>query len=192
MFQTLTNQIVEAYQALERENATLKSQMEIMQRENAQLTKQLDAYELSKMPREPREVVQVLFDGFTKEFDKATAEKEKLTQLYAAAEENRKREARKLPPHYNPEKVKPFEDEMKEYAKQLEEVTERLKMLKTKRTAAKTKLTKWSNYEAAKRPRTDVMEKCISCNVSNAKYYMPVLVCSEKCAKEHTRKSLLQ
>lgn len=37
MFQQLTNQIVEAYQALELENATLKRQLEIMQRENARI-----------------------------------------------------------------------------------------------------------------------------------------------------------
>lgn len=143
------------------------------------------------MPKEPKEVVQILFDGFSNEFDKATAEKEKLTELYATAEENRKREARKLPPFYNPEKVKPFEHEMSGYAEQLEKVTEHLKKLKSKKTAAKTKLNRWNAYENLKRPRTDAMEKCISCNVANAKFYMPVLVCSEKCAKQ-TRKSLLQ
>lgn len=191
MFQQLTNQIVEAYQALELENATLKRQLEIMQRENVQLTEQLDAHEFAKMPREPKEVVQILFDGFSKEIDKATAEKKKLTELYVEAEENRKKEARKRFPEYNYETVKPFEDEIREYSKQLEDVADRLKKLKFKRTATAKKLEKWNTYEAAKRPRTDAMEKCISCNVANAKFYMPVLVCSEKCAKQ-TRNSLLQ
>jgi hypothetical protein len=192
MFQQLTNQIVEAYQALERENAMLKSQLEIMQRQNEELTKQVDAYEFEKMPKEGKDVLKILYDGFSNEIDKATDEKKRLTELYEAAEENRRKEARKLAPEYNSEKVKPFEEQKIEYAKQLEEVTALLKKLKLKRTTTAKKLERWNTYESAKRPRTDAMEKCISCNVANAKYYMPVLVCSEKCAKEHTRKSLLQ